>query len=68
MLKCLLVSTALVAGVSVSAQAGTMQAGRSSSVHAHRVHHNHRVSYGVGGGDHRTTATGGNAGGYTSRN
>ena len=27
-----------------------------------------RLSYGVGGGPHRTTATGGNAGGYSSRN
>ena len=27
-----------------------------------------RLSYGIGGGSHRTTATGGNAGGYSSRN
>lgn len=80
MLKGLLVSAALVAGgtLAVSAQAETLQTGRSTYVHhhyhaAHHYHmtygnHNRGVSYGIGGGSHRTTATGGNAGGYSSRN
>lgn len=70
MLKGLLVSATLVAAgfTFVSAQAGTPQEGRSSSMH-HRHHSAHKsTAYGVGSGTPRTTATGGNAGGYTSRN
>ncbi len=81
MLKGLLVSAALVAGgnLAVSAQAETLQTGRSTYVHHHYHaahhyhmmyghHHHNGVSYGVGSRDPRTTATGGNAGGYSTRN
>jgi hypothetical protein len=79
MLKALLVSTALVAGgfSAVSAQAETLQMGRSAYMHSHHhaahhymmTHQNHR-HYGSAGASHdtRSTATGGNAGGYADRN
>ena len=79
MLKALLVSTALVAGgfSAVSAQADTLQMGRSAYMHSHHhaahhymmTHHHHR-QYGAAGASHdtRSTATGGNAGGYADRN
>ena len=81
MLKGLLVSAALAAGAftAASAQAAILQEGRSTYMHHHyhAAHHyrmtygNHRhhgTSYGVGSRDPRTTATGGNAGGYSTRN
>ena len=79
MVKGLLVSAALVAGgtLAVAAQAETLQTGRSAYMHSHyrSAHHHmmfghrqHSMSYGVGSGTPRTTATGGNAGGYSSRN
>ena len=75
MLKGLLVSAALVGlGLTaVSAQAEMLQTGRSSYMrhHHHMMASRHRhssMSYGVGSRDPRTTATGGNAGGYSTRN
>ena len=80
MLKGLLVSSALVAFglTAVSAQAATLQEGRSTYMHSHHsaahhyymTHRNHRPgqSYGVGSHPPRTTATGGNPGGYSTRN
>ena len=67
MLKGLLVSAAFIAGglIAVTAQAGILE-GRSSSMH-HR-HYHHSTSYGVGSRTPRTTATGGNPGGYSTRN
>ncbi len=61
-------------------RAEPIQSGRSTYLHHHyhaghhyeMTHRNHRndgLSYGVGsGGAPRTTATGGNPGGYSSRN
>lgn len=75
MLKGLLVSAALVGFglTAVSAQAEILQTGRSSSMHHHHHmmvsrHRHSSMSYGVGSRDARTTATGGNSGGYSSRN
>ena len=83
MLKGLLVASAIVAGglLTVSAQAETLQTGRSTYVHHHyhAAHHYHMVngmhdahkrglSYGVGSHPPRTTATGGNPGGYSTKN
>ena len=80
MLKGLIVSTAFVAGglFAMSAQATTLQEGRSTYMHSHyhAAHHynmmyghrHHHTSYGVGSRNPRTTATGGNSGGYSSRN
>ena len=79
MLKGLLLSTALVAGsvFTVTAQAGTLQTGRSTYLHHHHhgahhymmLHHHHR-HYSAAGASHdtRSTATGGNPGGYSDRN
>ena len=79
MLKGLLVSTALVAGgfIAISAQAETLQTGRSTYLHHHyhgahhyymtHRHHRHYSSAGASH-DHRSTATGGNPGGYSDRN
>ncbi len=79
MLKTLLVSTALVAGglFAVPVQAETLQMGRSSYMHPHHhgahhymmTHQNHRHVGSAGASrDMRSTATGGNAGGYSDRN
>ena len=81
MVKGLLVSAAIAATgfFAVSAQAQTMQEGRSTYLHHHYhaahhynmmygAHRHHGTSYGVGDRNPRTTATGGNAGGYSTRN
>ncbi len=75
MLKGFIVSAALVGlGLTaVSAQAEMLQTGRSSYMrhHHHMMVSHHRrggMSYGVGSREPRTTATGGNAGGYSTRN
>ena len=81
MLKGLLVSAAIAATglFAVSAQAQTLQEGRSTYLHHHyhAAHHynmtygnhsHHSTSYGVGSHPARTTATGGNPGGYSNRN
>ena len=76
MIKTLMISAALLAGATTLASAETtVLTGRSIAMHHHhhmRMHMRHRMmhrsmSYGVGG-DGRTTATGGNAGGYSSKN
>ena len=72
MTKPLMLTVALIVGSSSIASAQTtLQTGRSAYTHHHRMHamhmRHHRMSYGVGG-DGRTTATGGNAGGYSSKN
>ena len=78
MFKGLLLSAAIAATglFAVPAQAQTFQEGRSAFIH-HRGHTATRmmygaphrgVSYGVGSRNPRTTATGGNSGGYTTRN
>ena len=79
MLKGLLVSAAVAASglFAMSAQAAPLLEGRSTYLHHHyhAAHHynmmygRHRgTSYGVGSHPPRTTATGGNAGGYSNRN
>lgn len=81
MSKLLLFTLALGTGAlaAVSSQAQVMQEGRSTYLHHHHhaTHHynmtygnnpDRRVSYGVGSPNPRTTATGGNAGGYSNRN
>ena len=81
MLKGLLVSAALVGlGLTAaSAQAEMLQTGRSTYLHHHYHaahhyhmtygrHHHNGIAYGVGSRDPRTTATGGNPGGYSTRN
>ena len=72
MIKTLMISSALIVGVVAvaSAETSSMRMGSAMSSHHHMMmKKKRRVSYGVGsGGNARTTATGGNAGGYTSRN
>lgn len=71
MIKTVMMSAALVLGATSIASATTaMQTGRSASMHRHHRMHmrmHHRVSRGVGE-NNRQTATGGNPGGYSSRN
>lgn len=64
--------------MTICSHAQVMREGRSTYLHHHyhAAHHynmmygnrRHGVSYGVGSPDPRTTATGGNAGGYSNRN
>ena len=79
MFKPLLAATLGAGLAAASAQAQVVQEGRSTYVHHHRhaaPHHamtygsppHHGVSYGVGSPDPKTTATGGNPGGYSNRN
>ena len=69
----------LIAVAALSATAFATSASAYESDHAHMLRHhhilrhhtmmNHHVYHGVGfGGHHRTTATGGNPGGYSDRN
>ena len=78
MSKLFLFTLALGTGalVTVSSQAQVMQEGRST-YHHHATHHHNMTyrnnpdrgtSYGVGSQNPRTTATGGNPGGYSTRN
>lgn len=69
-------SLAVLAALGAFALAAPASAYESHHSHMMRQHHmvnsharHGRTYYGVGfGGQHRTTATGGNAGGYSSRN
>ena len=77
-----LTATAALSLCSAQAWAEPLQTGRSTYLHHHyhashhyeMTHRNHRnadtgTAYGVGSGSSpRTTATGGNPGGYSSRN
>ncbi len=79
MFKTLMMSTAFIVGLAAVAGAQTMtdktmthktMTGPTTTMprhHAHMMMKKKHVSYGVGSSG-RTTATGGNAGGYSSRN